>query len=155
MLKEIVALWKGETFMGKIVEGFGEMLSDAEYVFTNAWGALTGQLDIEQVKQPLHDKDRAVNGHEREIRRKLLEHLSINPRQDISGCLVIMSLVKDAERIGDYSKNIFDLGVILHRSIKDMKYLTQLSAVQKKIAGIYYKLSQLFGLTWPASADLV
>ncbi len=36
MLKQIIALWKSESFMRKVVEKFGEMLSDDEYLFTRA-----------------------------------------------------------------------------------------------------------------------
>ncbi|MFB0532446.1 MAG: hypothetical protein ACETVU_02110 [Desulfatiglandales bacterium] len=74
------------------------MLSDLEYLYTHAWDAFIGKLVIDEVRQPFYDKDGAVNRHEREIRRMLAEHLSIHPRHDISGCLVMMSLVKDAEK---------------------------------------------------------
>lgn len=134
MLKEIIAAWKGKGFMNKVVETFGQMLADAEYVFNHAWEVVMGQAVIDEIKGPLHEKDKAVNKHEQAIRRMLAEHLSINPAQDISGCLAMMSLVKDAERIGDYSKNIFDLSVMLQGTIKDIKYLDRLSGIHKKIA---------------------
>jgi phosphate uptake regulator len=144
MFKEIIALWKGESFMKTVVEEFGEMLSDAEYVFTRSWEVFMGQAAVEEIKQPIYDKDRAVNGHEREIRRKVLEHLSINPKQDTSGCLAMISLVKDAERIGDYAKNIFELGVMLHGTVRGMKYLERLSQTQKKIASHFPQLKKAF-----------
>ncbi|MFH1848174.1 MAG: PhoU domain-containing protein [Candidatus Omnitrophota bacterium] len=144
MLKEIIALWKGENFMKQVVIEFGNMIGDAEYVFNNAWRAITGQEAIDKIRKPLHDRDAAVNQHERDIRRKLLEHLSINPRQDVSGCLAIMSLVKDAERIGDYSKNIFDLAIMLQGAVKELKYLTRLSVTQDKIATQFPKLKKAF-----------
>lgn len=144
MLKEIIKIWKGESFMKNLILEFGEMLSDAEYVFVQAWAGLSGKEDIEKIKDFLYAKDVSVNKHERGIRRKLLEHLSINPRQDISGCLAVMSLVKDAERIGDYAKNIFDLGVMLHGSIKELKYLQRLSELQERIAEHFPKLKKAF-----------
>lgn len=151
MLKTIILLWKGETFMRKVVEEFGNMLDDAEYVFSHAWEVLIGQVVIDQIRQALYDKDIAVNKREREIRRMLAEHLSINPQRDISGCLVMMSLVKDAERIGDYAKNIFDLGVMLHGTIKEMKYLSRLSSIQKKIAAHFSLLKKAF---WESDENL-
>ena len=144
MLRELMALWKGEPFMRKVVEEFGEMLSDDEYLFTRAWEVLMGQAVIDQIKQAFYDKDRAVNSREREIRRMLAEHLSLNPRHDISGCLVMMSLVKDAERIGDYSKNIFEVGIMLEGVIKEMKYLERLSSTQRKIADHFPLLKRAF-----------
>ena len=100
MLRQIVALWKGESFIKKVVGEFGEMLSDTEYLFTHAWEALIGEAVIDQIPQPFYDKDIAVNSREREIRRMLVQHLSIYSKPDIPGCLAMMSLVKDAERIG-------------------------------------------------------
>lgn len=144
MLRQIIAMWKGESFMKQVVDEFGEMLTEAQDVFIGAWEALIGKAAIEETKQPLYEKDISVNKREREIRRKVLQHLSINPQQDVSGCLAMMSLVKDAERIGDYSKNIFDLGVMLQGSIKKMKYLNQLSSIQGKISNNFPKLIRAF-----------
>lgn len=144
MFRQIMALWKGEVFMRKVVEEFGEMLSDNEYIFTRSWEVVIGEVVIDQIKQSIYDRDRAINKHEREIRRRLLEHLSINPGQDTSACLVMMSLVKDAERIGDYAKNIFDLGIMLQGVAKNMKYMEKLSQTQKKIALRFPTLKKAF-----------
>ena len=144
MLRQVITLWKGESFMKKVVEKFGEMLSDDEYLFTQAWDVFIGQVVIDQIKQPFYDKDIAVNRREREIRRMLLEHLSLHPGHDFSGCLVMMSLVKDAERIGDYSKNIFEVGVMFRGVIKEMKYLERLSTTQKRIAERFPQLKTAF-----------
>ena len=144
MLKEIMSLWKGERFMKKIIGQFGEMLDADEYLFNHSWEVLTGQAVIDQVEKDFYDKDSAVNKYEREIRRMLLEHCSLHPRHDISGCLAMMSLVKDAERIGDYSKNIFEIAVILGGVFKDLKHLERLSLIQRKIASRFPQLKSAF-----------
>jgi phosphate uptake regulator len=144
MLRQIIALWKGERFMKKVVEEFGEMLSDTEHLSTQAWDAFIGQVAMDQIRQSFYDKDIAVNKREREIRRMLVQHLSIHPRQDISGCLVMMSLVKDAERIGDYSKNIFEVAVMFQGVVEEMKYLGRLSSTQRKIADRFPLLKRAF-----------
>lgn len=144
MLRQVITLWKGESFMKKVVVKFGEMLSDDEYLFTQAWEVFIGQAVIDRIKQPFYDKDIAVNRREREIRRMLLEHLSLRPGHDFSGCLVMMSLVKDAERIGDYSKNIFEVGVMFQGATKEVKYLERLSATQKRIAERFPQLKTAF-----------
>ena len=144
MLRQAMALWRGEPFMKKVIKEFGEMLGDDEYLFTCAWEVFMGQAVIDQVKQAFYDKDSAVNSREREIRRMLAEHLSLHPRHDVSGCLVMMSLVKDAERIGDYSKNIFEVGIMLEGVIKGMKYLERLSSTQRRIADHFPPLKKAF-----------
>ena len=144
MLKDVIALWKGERFIKKVVEKFGEMLSDDEYLFARAWEVFMGQVAIDQIKQPFYDKDIAVNSREREIRRMLTEHLSLRPKHDVPGCLVMMSLIKDAERIGDYAKNIFEVGVMFRGATKGMKYLERLSSIQRKIADRFPQLREAF-----------
>ena len=144
MLKQVMALWKSESFMKRVVEKFGEMISDDEYLFTCAWEVFMGQAVIDQIKQPFYDKDISVNNGEREIRRMLVEHLSLHPRHDISGSLVMMSLVKDAERIGDYSKNIFEVGIMLEGKAKEMKYLERLASLHRKIADRFPQLKMAF-----------
>lgn len=144
MLKQIIALWKGESLMKKVVESFGQMLTDAEFVFTNAWRGFIGEVKPDEIKQLIHDKDKAVNNYERDIRRKLSEHLSINPQQDVSGCLAMMSLVKDAERIGDYSKNIFDLVVLFAGDTSGLKYLKRLAGIQQNIANNFPRLIKAY-----------
>jgi len=144
MLREIIGVWKHHQFMGKVVHEFGQMLKDDEYVFSNAWNAIDGQVQTEAVKQLIHEKDKSVNKREREIRRMLMEHLSINPGQDVSGCLVMMSLVKDAERIGDYSKNIFDLAVVLKQDAKQMKYFGKLVSIHDKLEAQIGQLEKAF-----------
>lgn len=144
MLRQLIVLWKHQGFMKKVVEEFCQMLRDDEYVFSHAWEPLRGQVATDDMKQAIQKRDKDVNRREREIRRMLLEHLAVNPGQDLSGCLIIMSLVKDAERIGDYSKNIFDLGVVLKGQMSDLKYGKRFSAIQGKIEGHLIQLGRAF-----------
>ena len=37
MFGQIANIWKGEPLMKKVIEKFGEMLSQGEYVFNRAW----------------------------------------------------------------------------------------------------------------------
>lgn len=140
MFKELIGLWKKHGLLTQVVEEFAQMLNDDGYVFSNAWRALQGKVAIQEIEKPIRERDKSVNQRERKIRRMLVEHLSLNPRQDVSGCLAMMSLVKDAERIGDYSKNIFDVGVLLKGHAREMKYFDRLSGIQDRI---WNRLSQL------------
>ncbi len=91
---------------------FGQMLEDGRHVFDLAAGALLGGTDPETIKSDVWDTDKRINRNERRIRRRLVTHLTAYGSYGAAGHLVMMSLVKDAERIGDYSKNLFDLAVL-------------------------------------------
>lgn len=140
MFKELIGLWKKHGLLTQVIEEFSQMLNDDGYVFSNAWRALQGKVAIQEIEKSIRERDKSVNQRERKIRRMLVEHLSLNPRQDVSGCLAMMSLVKDAERVGDYSKNIFDVGVLLKGHAREMKYFDRLSGIQDRI---WNRLSQL------------
>ncbi len=119
MFKDILSLWKGEEFLGKVVRDFGNMLKEAQEIFDKATAVFWKKILPSEVHAQIYSKDRKINEEEQRIRRRLIEHLAINPRKDFTACLVFMSVVKDAERIGDYCKNIFELSYILKSSLDD------------------------------------
>ena len=86
------------------------MLGDNRHTFDLAVNALFGGTDAAAVGPEVRESDRRVNRAERQIRRDLVVHASVRgARADLPLTLASMSIVKDAERIGDYAKNIWDL----------------------------------------------
>jgi phosphate uptake regulator len=53
--------------------------------------------------------DKQINAYERDVRKKVMTHLAVTGSTDLVSGLVLVSVVIDIERIGDYTKNIFDL----------------------------------------------
>ena len=53
--------------------------------------------------------DRKINKYERQVRRDVLTHLSVSGNADLVPGLILVSIVIDVERIGDYTKNIYEL----------------------------------------------
>ncbi|MFC1946912.1 PhoU domain-containing protein [Chloroflexota bacterium] len=144
MNKGILNIFLGSPLIKKSIDLFLEMISADEYLYNEAWTVISTEPNIDRIPQYFYDKDIEVNNQEKEIRRLLFEHLSIRSRHDISGSLVLMSLIKDAERIGDYSKNIFEAGILHQGTIKDIKFYNRLIPTQKKIADNFPVLRQAF-----------
>ncbi len=144
MASEIVNMLKGSTLIRKALKLFNDMLTNGEYLYNEAWQVLSTQDNIERIPQYFYDKDIEINNQEREIRRLLFEHLAIRPKHDVSGCLAMMSLIKDAERIGDYSKNIFEAGILYKGTIKGIKFFRRLATNQAMIAENFPKLREAF-----------
>lgn len=88
-----------------------EMLSDNETTFGYAADALFGRVNPKEIGKPLRKSDRQVNRGERSIRRELIVHAGVAGAADYPLMLVYMSIIKDIERVGDYSKNIWDLTI--------------------------------------------
>lgn len=144
MLKELVDLWKNRGIMIKAVDLFGEMLEDCAYIFERSWKVFIGELKVEDEKADIYSRDKEVNKKEREIRRLLVEHLGINPSSDASGCLALMSMVKDAERIGDYSKNIFDLAVMVNGDSDKFMYKEKIVSIHENVDTSLKSLKKAF-----------
>ncbi len=85
------------------------MLREGRRIFEVAADVLLSGGDPSVVREDVYRSDQGINQMERELRRRLVVHGSVFGVSALPGALVLMSLVKDAERIGDYSKNVFEL----------------------------------------------
>lgn len=106
MFKQLLALLKKGDLVSQALEDYSQMINKASRLFNESFSVLSGDRTP---SFDIYEMDRNINSIEKKIRRKILEHLSINPKQDIVASLVLTSIVIDIERIGDYSKNIYEL----------------------------------------------
>lgn len=109
MFEWLKALRSQPSGLQDIMQFFEQMLEDGRHAFDLAANALLGGTDPEVIKEDLWATDKRINRNERRIRRMLITHAAVHGRTEFPVCLALMSLVKDAERIGDYAKNLFDL----------------------------------------------
>ena len=100
----------GDAQLERIEAQIRQMLVDDRHTFDTAINALIGGTDPELVRKDIHKTDKGVNKAERAVRRELVVHVSVRGTSaDIPLVLASMSVVKDAERIGDHSKDIWDI----------------------------------------------
>ena len=139
----------------QIEQTIQQMLLDCRHTFDAAINALLGGTDPELVKKDIKKTDRRVNKAEREVRRELVVHTSVRGAQaDVPMVLVSMSIVKDAERIGDYAKNIFDIA----REGVDMSKdedLDQLIAYRDRVSRLIAETARIFGERDTEAAHLI
>jgi len=84
------------------------MLEDGHDVFVTASVALFGGGKSKATKREVRSTDQEINEMQADVRRSLMIHASVNPG-DLPLVLQYASIVKDAERVGDYAKNLYDL----------------------------------------------
>lgn len=87
-------------------DNVSSMLDQSERMFDLAINSL---LENESLLADLDEMDDSVDESERMVRRTVLQHLSINPEKDLVACLVLASMVHDAERIGDFARGLGEL----------------------------------------------
>jgi phosphate uptake regulator len=95
--------------LADVEERFVGMLTDGRHVFDLAMSARLGGADPASVSDALHETEERTDEAEREIRRRVIVHASVHGTADLAACLMYMSIAKDAERVADLSKNLFEL----------------------------------------------
>lgn len=112
MVFELFKSRGGESQIDTIEGQIGEMLATASQTFDMATGALLRRVEPEDVGKKLRKRDKSINRAERAIRRELVVHAGVRGGQaDIPTLLVYMSISKDIERVGDITKDLWDLAV--------------------------------------------
>lgn len=110
VLKELLSLWHDDSALKVIFKKFDDMLVGAREMFELSTSNLTeGRVYSEEIGETIKEMDIKLNKLQRIIRRDIVTHLSVQGTGDIVPCLQLMSLIKDAERIGDYCKNIQEI----------------------------------------------
>jgi phosphate transport system protein len=105
MYRDLLNIWKGSGLLRLCIEDLLKMFDISESMFSAAWEMITGSGKVED----LYRIDRHLNELQIAIRRRILEHLAVNPAQDINATFVLSILVIDLERIGDYAKNLDEI----------------------------------------------
>jgi phosphate transport system protein len=77
--------------------------------------------------------DRKINKYEREVRRNVLTHLTVAGMQNLVPGLVLVSIVIDVERIGDYTKNIAGLASLHPERLEGGPHEKALQKMEKTI----------------------
>jgi phosphate transport system protein len=142
MFKNIINFWKGKDFLAEVLKDFEEMLNDAETIFSISCSALLGKDGGE--KDRIYQIDKKINANQKTIRKRILGHLTAQPTVDMPVSLVLMSVVKDAERLGDYSKNLFEVSELLEEPFEREFFNDHFDELDKKIKTVFDKTKQCF-----------
>jgi phosphate uptake regulator len=93
----------------QILASFDEMLALAHQLVERACGVAFGCEPIDESRSRVFDMENRIDDLERSIRRRLSVHAIAYGTNEVPICLGMMSIVKDAERIGDYGNGLFRL----------------------------------------------
>ena len=108
MFKQIFEIFKSDSLYEQALLECHEML-DIDLEMFNA--SIDSLRNANTVDIDIYSMDKKINEFERDVRRKVMTHLAIGGREDIGSGLILVSVVIDIERIGDYTKNIYDLAL--------------------------------------------
>lgn len=144
MFKDLVSFWKSRDFLKEVLDDFGRMMQDTQDMFKYVCDLLIHGIPQKDLKNNLYKIDKRVNKLERKIRIKIVEHLSLLPSNNLPFSLVLMSVVKDAERLGDYAKNLFEVWEINKEPVDLKIYKTFFNDIDKKLLKQFEMTKQAF-----------
>ncbi len=120
MFRELFSFLRSSDPLRAMNDNFTRMLRIANDMIVEAGDIYFGKSPSPAERTRIYEQDQEVNQLERAIRKQVVAHLTFKGNlPDMSYCLLLMSLVKDAERLGDYAKNLSEVVDIWGDSIPD------------------------------------
>lgn len=138
MWKELKQIWFGDDLLSEAWNMTYEALSIDSEMFDDAVAALWGE-NKKNTQKLIFKKDKLINKYERDIRRKIITHLSIQQSDGLTAGMVLSTVIVDVERIGDYIKNIVDLTEMHPGELKDADVKTILNEIETTIKNAFIK----------------
>jgi phosphate uptake regulator len=108
MLKELLAIFRKDSMLDSAFNRSYEMLDTTKQMFLNARRTLR-ETDTVELDTSVYELDKKVNKYQREVRKEVLQHLSIAGVESLASGLNLIGIIIDLERIGDYTKNIVEM----------------------------------------------
>ncbi len=140
MLKGLFGPGDKSTLVEAAFRDVSTMLQQSARMLDHALAAL---LDNAPLEVDLEDMDDIVDEGERMVRRTVLEHLSVNPRQELVASLVLVSMVQDAERIGDFARGLAEVAS-LAKSPRSGEFADELRGLAKRLRPMFELCEKAF-----------
>jgi phosphate uptake regulator len=141
----ILELFRKDNWSNELVDMVMEMLDLGGQMFDYTTGVMVRGEPDDDRQVLLYDRDIRINHLERKIRRRVVSRLSVQGSgADIPSALIFMNVIKDAERIGDYIKNLHEVAEMIpdHADLKI--YQDHLGDPAAAIAELFTQTRQAF-----------
>jgi len=137
MWKEIINSWRADNLLNqawaesyKALEVSGEMFREAVRVLRES--------DDMEIDPTIRKKDKQINEYQRAVRRKVITHCALRCTSGLAGGMVLVSIIIDIERTGDYAKNILDLALAHPKRLRFPAYDAQLAGIEEDLK-LYFR----------------
>lgn len=117
------------------------VMLDTAHEMTSAAGAWL--LDGTALPFDLDAKDELLDEREQDIRRKVVEHLAVNPRQEMVLSLILVSIVEDAERLGDLARTLAGIAGMARHPLRSA-HVDPLRALLADVLGLFDQTREAF-----------
>jgi phosphate transport system protein len=136
MWNQILKLWHSDNLLDQSWELSNQMFDISHEMFHESVRALR-EADHDKIDKEIRNKDIIINKYEREVRRNVLTHLAVHGSEDIPAGLVLIIVIIDIERIGDYTKNIVELVEAHGKTLDAGKYEKKLKKIEEAVQYVF------------------
>lgn len=143
MFKQWLEIFKKDTLMDRAYKRSFMMLDLTRDMFLKAKESLRFREDCE-VDVNIKGKDQEINRYEREVRRNVFNHLAVGGTTKLPSALMLVSIIVDIERIGDYTKNMVELALAHPGKLKGGKFEKDLQRVEAAVEDNFIKTRACF-----------
>ena len=143
MFKQIFEIFKSDSLYEQALIECHEML-DIDLTMFKASIKSLRKSDSADIDIDIFAMDKKINEFELDVRRKIMTHLAVGSREDVGSGLVLVSVVIDIERIGDYTKNIYDLAVNHPKQLNGGSAENRLAEIEKTSFNLFKESTQAF-----------
>ena len=145
MFRELLSIFRSGDPLGRTAANFSRMLKIANELTVKAGNIYFSDLAAPDELTEVYKRDVKVNKLERKIRKQVIAHLSVHGTSaDLPHALVLMSLVKDAERIGDYAKNLAETLDVAGVTLPDDDVVSELREIRAGVESAFTTAGEVF-----------
>jgi phosphate uptake regulator len=133
IFNDIIKIWKSDSLLSQAWDDSIAMLKLSHEIFLKSLESFNSPESLKEIKA-LKKEDRKINDYQMTVRRKVLTHFSIGASaREVTNGLVLVDMVVDIERIGDYCKNISDLTLMKESSINFGELSDEISKIEEEV----------------------
>ena len=133
VFKDLVTIWNSEDSLSQAWTSSNEMLHLSHEMFTDSVNALRSGEKNKVIKS-IKLRDEEINQYHRDIRKKVVTYYSVSKDvTNINSGLVLINMVVDIERVGDYTKNILDLAKYYPKKLRSEKVSEDLRIIEQAV----------------------
>jgi phosphate uptake regulator len=133
MFKVIQEMFGRKNLLQEALEESWNMLQIDKEMFDASVTSLR-KYDTADVEIDIYKTDKEINRFEQDVRKKVLTHLAVSRTSDLTIGLTLVSIISDIERIGDYTKNIYELATIHPKRLKAGKWEDSLHKMESTVS---------------------
>ena len=135
IFNDVVNLWKSDDLLSQAWKESYNMIRLSNKIFEKAVFFLREGGEKTEIKA-LKKRDQEINNFQMDVRKKVITHFAVsNDLSHLPNGLVLLSVVVDIERVGDYTKNILDLAMNHPKKIISEKISSDLHDIEQEIIG--------------------